>query len=297
MIKLLCFAILLLTSACHSIQCYNGTLWRKVPSRVLPQLGLSLNDVVDYPHECEKAYKVAKNLQRPVSNTNRTYSATQRIHPVVRTTANSPSDAKHSYYNIDWIGILVGISIAAFVIWIIKLTIGVFREDTYSDDYPPILSKKCSTESLESHEYLGVHQFRSPIKEPVKSWDDLSREYSENLRKLEQERLANVEDTTIQESTIPTYEELLRCPEWRRFRKRAFKRYGRTCAICKRSECRLNVHHWYYLKDDNRFVYPWEYPLTAVSILCDECHDAWHKSHKNRVYNKFDASSLPLEGR
>lgn len=296
MIKRLCFVVLLLTCACHSIQCYNGTLWRKVPSGVLQQLGMSLNDIVDYPSDCEKAYKAAKKLRRHVNNTNRTYSTPQRMHPVVQATANSPSVAKHSYYDIDWIRTLVVIGIAAFVIWVIKLTISCFRENTDSVDYIRIPSKKCSAETLESHEYLGVHQFRSPVKEPVKSWDDLSREYSENLRKLEQERLANTEVTTIQESVTPTYEELLRRPEWRQFRKCAFKRYGRICANCGRGECRLNIHHHYYLKDENGFVYPWKYPLSAVSILCDECHDAWHKSHKNRVYNKLDASTHPLEG-
>ena len=293
MIKRLCFVVLLLTCACHSIQCYNGTLWRKVPSGVLHQLGMSLNDIVDYPSDCEKAYKAAKKLRRHINNTNRTYSTPPRMHPVVQATANSPSVAKHSYYDIDWIRTLVVIGIAAFVIWVIKLTISCFRENTDSVDYTPTPThtQDCSTESLESHEYLGVHQFRSPVKEPVKSWDDLSREYSENLRKLDQERLANTEYTTIQESTTPTYEELLRRPEWRQFRKCAFKRYGRICAICGRGDCRLNVHHHYYLKDDNGFVYPWEYPLTAVSILCEDCHLAWHKSHKIRVYNKFAAST------
>lgn len=297
MIKLLCIAVLSLACTCYSIQCYNGTVWRKVPSWVLPQLCLPLNDVVDYPRNCEKAYKAAKKLRRPVDNTSRTYSSTQRMHPVVQATANSPRVAKHSYYDIDWIRTLVVIGIAAFVIWVIKLTINCFRENTDSVSYIPTRSQNYSTKSLENHEYLGVHQFRSPVKEPVKSWDDLSREYSENLRKLEQERIANaatpikddasIQEPTTQEPTVSSYEDLLQQPEWRQFRKQAFKRYGRTCTICGRSDCRLNVHHNYYLKDGNGLVYPWEYPLTAVSILCEDCHHAWHQSHKVHIYNKF----------
>lgn len=231
MIKFLCLVVLSLTCVCHSIQCYNGKLWRKVPIQVLPQLGMTLNDAVDYPSKCEKAYKAAKKLRKHDINTSRKNSTAQQTHPVVYTASKPLSVVEQRNYENDWLITLAGIGIfALFVIWEIKLTIGCFRDNTDSDNYPPKCARNCYTET-------------------------------------------------------PTYEELLLRPEWRQFRKRAFKRYGRTCAICGCSECRLNVHHNYYLKDDSGFVYPWEYPLTAVSILCDDCHYDWHQSHKNLVYN------------
>lgn len=279
MIKLLCLVILSLTCACHSIQCYNGQNYVDIPESKLSDVGYTEYNITHSNFDCKIAYK--------------RYLKIKEIEPVVHTANNPLSVAEHRNDEKKMIITLAGIGIfALFVIWVIKLTISCFRENTDSVDSIRIPSKKCSAESLKSHDYLGVHQFRSPIKEHVKSWDDLSREYSENLRKLEQERATNAElpiivDTTIKKSTTPTYEELLLRPEWRQFRKRAFKRYGRTCAICGRSECRLNVHHNYYLKDYDGFVYPWEYPLTAVSILCEECHHDWHQSHKVRIYSKF----------
>lgn len=277
MIKLLCVAVLSLACACHSIQCYNGQNYVDIPESKLSNVGYTEYNITHSKFDCKIAYK--------------RYLKIKEIKPVVHT-ANNPV-AEHRNDENDCVMTLAGIGIfALFVILAIKLTIGCFRYKPDSDIYPPKRTQNGSSEPLKDHESYGARQFRRPVKEPVKSWDDLSREYSENLRKLEQKRLANAEipiivGTTIQKSTTPTYEELLRRPEWRQFRKRALKLYGRTCAICGRSECCLNVHHNYYLKDNNGFVYPWEYPLTAVSILCEDCHHAWHQSHKVRIYNKF----------
>lgn len=279
MIKLLCLVVLSLTCACHSIQCYNGQNYVDIPASKLSDVGYTEYNITHSKFDCKIAYK--------------RYLKIKEIEPVVHTANNPLSVAGDRNDENDWVITLAGIGIfALFVIWGIKLTIGCFRYKPDSGTYPPKRTQNCSSEPLKEHESYGACQFRGSEKGPVKSWDDLSREYSENLRKLDQERPAHAElpiivDTTIQKPTTSTYDELLLRPEWRQFRKRAFKRYGRTCAICGRSECCLNVHHNYYLKDYNGFVYPWEYPLTAVSILCEDCHHAWHQSHKVRVYNKF----------
>lgn len=88
----------------------------------------------------------------------------------------------------------------------------------------------------------------------------------------------------------PTYAELLQRTEWRSFRARAFKRYGTRCQCCSyfnRSTRGLNVHHNYYLKDENdNLVNPWDYPLSAVSILCTKCHHEWHRHNTAKVFYK-----------
>ena len=69
-------------------------------------------------------------------------------------------------------------------------------------------------------------------------------------------------------------------PEWRKIRKKVIGIHGGKCDVCGMTEMRmkslcrggLHCHHKYYDKGK----LPWEYPLTAFSVLCDNCHTVEH---------------------
>lgn len=66
-----------------------------------------------------------------------------------------------------------------------------------------------------------------------------------------------------------TYSEKLRDPRWQRKRLEVMERDEFTCINCKCKDKTLNVHHWYYSKG----AAPWEYENSALSCLCEECHE------------------------
>ena len=92
-------------------------------------------------------------------------------------------------------------------------------------------------------------------------------------------------EPVIPASKVLTYAELLRQPEWKEFRQNALSYYGHACLCCGKHTRSLNVHHTYYMKDDEgNLVKPWEYPLTAVTVLCTGCHHEWHHRFKPPVF-------------
>lgn len=65
--------------------------------------------------------------------------------------------------------------------------------------------------------------------------------------------------------TKMTYKEYLSTPEWKRFRQRAIKHYGRKCYLCAK-KCNPDIHH------NNRDRLGKEI-LSDVIPLCRSCHD------------------------
>lgn len=128
--------------------------------------------------------------------------------------------------------------------------------------------------------------------ESVKSWDDLSREYSENLRKIEQERVKNgfyeiSKPKPANNSLVKTktaYDLLLERPEWKAYRLKVLAIKGEKCEWCQSDE-NLQVHHKYYLKyPDGKHILPWEYNINALLVLCKDCHTKAHKKYKIKSY-------------
>lgn len=66
------------------------------------------------------------------------------------------------------------------------------------------------------------------------------------------------------------YSEKLKDPRWQKLRLEVFKRDEWMCQWCYNKDMTLNVHHLYYESQKE----PWEYPLTALITLCDDCHVA-----------------------
>ena len=132
---------------------------------------------------------------------------------------------------------------------------------------------------------------KEPIKpknvvktEPSKSWDDLSKEFSENLRKIEQERLKNDYPVKLAQKIDKTYEELLSRKEWYNFRNKVINDRGYICEFCKKKH-NLQIHHkLYYKKPNKEKIEPWLYNMEEVLLLCDNCHKSVHKKNKIKVY-------------
>jgi hypothetical protein len=81
-----------------------------------------------------------------------------------------------------------------------------------------------------------------------------------------------------------SYEDLLKCKEWREKRQKILNRDNNKCVYCGEVH-NLQVHHKYYSKYPNGFrVYPWNYPDDALITLCDRCHKKVHNKKKIKTY-------------
>lgn len=68
------------------------------------------------------------------------------------------------------------------------------------------------------------------------------------------------------------YRTLLLDPRWRIRRQQVLEAKGRRCEDCGSTE-RLEVHHGYY----RRGRAPWDYPDSALHVLCSGCHGDQHR--------------------
>ena len=81
-----------------------------------------------------------------------------------------------------------------------------------------------------------------------------------------------------------SYEDLLKCKEWRGKRQKILNRDNNKCVYCGEVH-NLQVHHKYYSKYPNGFrVSPWNYPDDALITLCDRCHKKVHDKKKIKTY-------------
>ena len=72
-----------------------------------------------------------------------------------------------------------------------------------------------------------------------------------------------------------TYQEQLQTQEWEALRSKRIEKDFEMCQICMATK-NLQVHHKYYVS--GRMA--WEYPLIALTTLCDNCHKILHESNK-----------------
>ena len=173
--------------------------------------------------------------------------------------------------------IILIILIIVGVIWLIK---NVIEEEPH-DEWYSIVQK----EPIKSKNNIVQ-------KESAKSLDDISREYNENLRKIEQERVKNgfyeipksKHANNSLDKTKTAYDLLLECPEWKKFRKNIIEIKGKQCEWCATNK-NLQVHHKYYLKTpDGKYILPWRYNINALLVLCKNCHEKAHKKYKIKSY-------------
>lgn len=67
-----------------------------------------------------------------------------------------------------------------------------------------------------------------------------------------------------------SYVEKFKDPRWQRMRLAVFERDKWRCRKCHSTDKTLNAHHLYYLESHE----PWEYDLSALLTLCEDCHEA-----------------------
>lgn len=138
-------------------------------------------------------------------------------------------------------------------------------------------------------------------KEIDKTFDDLPREYSENLRKIEEKRvkngfyeipkskpayiiIKNKPFNNFLDKTKTAYELLLERSEWKAYRLAVLAERGEKCEWCG-SDKNLHVHHKFYLKYPNgKHILPWEYNINCLLVLCKDCHTKAHKNYKIKSY-------------
>jgi 5-methylcytosine-specific restriction endonuclease McrA len=63
---------------------------------------------------------------------------------------------------------------------------------------------------------------------------------------------------------------------WRSKRATIVAQANFKCVECGAGDCRLEVHHLYYVKGKRL----WEYPEKALKSLCSACHKEWHQNHR-----------------
>jgi len=307
--KKIIVCLIFLISFANAIQCYNGKTYVNIPESKLSDLGYTKYNITHSNFDCKMAYK--------------RYLKVKEIEPVnvSYVTENEKNEieepSKMGSFYLCLIVVIVG------VIWLIKNVIKDEPQDewysvtqkeqvkpknninTESDEYwndyreslrleqerqkkywDVILGKNYPVKTEEQVNTELVKPKNSIIqKEPVKSWDDLSKEYSENLKKIEDERQnKNYPVKSIQKFN-KTYDELLTKQEWYDFRKKViYDRGGYVCEFCKKKH-NLQVHHkLYYKKPDTEKIEPWLYNMDEVLLLCDNCHKLVHKNNKIKVY-------------
>ena len=72
--------------------------------------------------------------------------------------------------------------------------------------------------------------------------------------------------------TQRTYSEKLRDPRWQKMRLQVLERDDWRCSNCEDESRTLHVHHIYYEAGKE----PWEYPIEALTSLCEDCHATVH---------------------
>ena len=73
-----------------------------------------------------------------------------------------------------------------------------------------------------------------------------------------------------------TYAEQLRHPNWQKRRLERLDASGWECQNCGEKQVTLHVHHRRYVK--GRMA--WEYDDIELAVLCEECHESEHESHR-----------------
>lgn len=272
------FCLIFLISFANAIQCYNGKNYVNIPEYKLSDLGYTKYNITHSNFDCKMAYK--------------RYLKVKEIEPVnvTQVIKNENNELKEEHSKISPF-IPIFLLVIVGVIWLIK---NVIKEEPQDENYTfvktePIKQKDPDKYWNDYRETLRLEQERQkkywdvilgknyPVKtEPVKSMDDLSKEYSENLKKIEQEK---------QQKSDKTYEELLTKQEWYDFRKKViYDRGGYVCEFCKKKH-NLQIHHkLYYKKPDKEKIEPWLYNMDEVLLLCDNCHKSVHKKNKIKVY-------------
>lgn len=277
--------LIFLISFANAIQCYNGKNYVDIPESKLSDIGYTKYNITHSRFDCKIAYK--------------RYLKVKEIEPVnvSYVTKDEKNEIEEPKNKLLYLCLLV---IIIAVIWLIKNVIKDEPKDEWysASQKEPIKPKETVSVKKEPSKFwkdLIKYSEKLERTEQFKSWNDLSKEYSENLKKLEEERqkkekayfdaiLGKKNPVKTIQKINKTYDELLTRQEWYDFREKVIYDRGYVCEFCKKKH-NLQVHHkLYYKKPDKEKIEPWLYNMDEVLLLCDNCHKLAHKKNKIKVY-------------
>ena len=156
--KKIIVCLIFLISFSNAIQCYNGKTYVDIPETKLSDIGYTKYNITHSNFDCKMAYK--------------RYLKVKEIEPVnvsYITKSENEKTEEHSKISFFYLCLLV---VIVGVIWLIKNVI----KDEPQDEW-------CSASQKEQ-----IKPTNTVKAKPVKSYDNSSNEYSNNLIKLEEER-------------------------------------------------------------------------------------------------------------
>lgn len=254
--------LIFLISFANAIQCYNGKTYVDIPESKLSDIGYTKYNITHSSFDCKVAYKRYLKIKE-----------TEHVNVSYVIKNEKVEEEPSEIGSLSFICFLV---IIVCVIWIIK---NIIKDEPQDEWNLPVQQEQVKPKNNVKTEY-------------IKSCDDLSKEYSENLRKIEQERVKNgfyeIPKTkpvnNSLDKTKTAYELLLERPEWKAYRLAVLAERGELCEWCG-SNKNLQVHHKFYLKYPNgKKILPWEYNINCLLVLCNDCHTKAHKKYKIKSY-------------
>lgn len=89
------------------------------------------------------------------------------------------------------------------------------------------------------------------------------------------------EEPDTQKNAHGSYGGLLFDPRWKAKRTEVMTRDKGRCVICQGTD-ELQVHHrqYQFIKAENAFKVPWDYPDHLLITLCKSCHQRGHSKFK-----------------
>lgn len=261
--------LIFLISFSNAIQCYNGKTYVDIPESKLSEVGYTEYNITHSSFDCKIAYKRYLKVKE-IEHVN--------VSDVIENEKNKLEEPSKIGFLLICLLVIVG------VIWLIK---NVIKDEPQNEWNLPVQQEQ-------------VKPKNNSIKTD-KTWNDSSNEYSENLRKIEEERVKNgfyeipkskpaytiIKNKPFNNSldkTKTAYELLLERPEWKAYRLAVLTERGEKCEWCG-SNKNLHVHHKFYLKYPNgKKILPWKYKTDALLVLCKDCHEKAHKKYKIKSY-------------
>ena len=198
--------LIFLISFANAIQCYNGKTYVDIPESKLSEVGYTEYNITHSSFDCKIAYKRYLKVKE-----------TEQVN-VSYITKNEKSEIKEP----SKIGfLLICLLVIVGVIWLIK---NVIKDEPQNEWNLPVQQEQVKPKNNSIKTEYQIKSKNNIKSEPVKSWDDLSREYSENLRKIEEEKVKNgfyviPKSEYINNSlnkTKTAYDLLLERPEWKK---------------------------------------------------------------------------------
>lgn len=254
--------LIFLISFANAIQCYNGKTYVDIPESKLFEIGYTEYNITHSSFDCKVAYKRYLKIKEtePVN-----------VSYVIKNEKVEEEPSKIGSLSLICLSVII-----VGVIWLIK---NIIKDEPQDEWNLPVQQEQVKPKNNVKTEY-------------IKSWDDLSKEYNENLRTLEKERVKNgfyeIPKTehvnNSLDKTKTAYELLLERPEWKAYRLAVLAERGELCEWCG-SNKNLQVHHKFYLKYPNgKKILPWEYNINCLLVLCKDCHEKAHKKYKIKSY-------------